>query len=92
MSSAQAARATLTIIAAAQPLQDDLMFPEYKHADELCRSMLASLKAWPDHDRDFLKDVVVAFQNEDTKLGMQLVMERVHFYIPGECNWGYLDD
>ena len=91
--SIDAARATLRMIAKAQPLEEekDIMFPDYMNSDELCCKMLVSLKDWPDVDSDFLKDVVAAFENKDARRGMQLARERVHFYIPKECGWKYMD-
>lgn len=84
------ARDTLAILMAARPVQNDEMFPDYHDAAVLCDVMVASLSRW--EDLDFVDTAIRAFQRGDARLGMQLARERVHFYVPSECNWGYLDE
>lgn len=81
---------TLTIIMAARPKEDDVMFPDYHDSKRLCDDMAASLLAWD--DRQFVDAALVAFRRGDSREGMQIARERVHFYLPSECNWAYLDD
>ncbi len=81
---------TLTIIMAARPKEDDVMFPDYHDSKRLCDDMAASLLAWD--DRQFVDAALVAFRRGDVREGMMIARERVHFYLPSECNWAYLDD
>lgn len=83
------ARDTLIILMAARPVQNDVMFPDYHDATSLSDVMVTSLSKW--EDRDFVNSAILAFQCGDVRLGMQIARERVHHYVPNECNWGYLD-
>tara|TARA_B110001452_G_scaffold201496_1_gene171574 strand:+ start:471 stop:740 length:270 start_codon:yes stop_codon:yes gene_type:complete len=84
------ARDTLTLLMAARPVQNDVMFPDYHDSKHLCDIMMASLSKW--EDRDFVDTAILAFQHGDARRGMQLARERVYFYVPNECSWGYLVD
>ena len=83
-------RDTLSVLTAARPVQNDVMFPDYHDSKHLCEAMVASLSKWD--DRDFVDTAIRAFQSGDARLGMRIARERVHFYVPNQCNWGYLDN
>lgn len=83
-------RHTLAIILAAQPIENDEMFPDYNDASNLCSAMTASLSKW--NDAAFVENAVHMFAGQDARKGMQLAREKVYFYLPDECNWKYFDD
>ena len=82
-------RETLTIITNARPICCDDMFPDYHNKQELASAMNASLAKW--NDTAFVANAMQAFSKGDVRLGMQLAREKVHHFLPSECNWGYLE-
>lgn len=83
------ARETLLLMRDAKACADDEMFPNYRESETLCTNMIASLRRWP--DQDFVVNPIKFFERNDARQGMQIAKERVHFYIPDECWWAYMD-
>ena len=92
-----AARHTLSIIQTAKPVDNTDMFPDYHNAPELCCALISSLSAWPttplsqNVNGDFVRDPIRALKQADSRKGMQLVKERVYYFVPSECDWSYFD-
>ena len=92
-----AARHTLSIIQTAKPVDNTDMFPDYHNAPELCSALISSLSAWPttplsqNVNGDFVRDPIRALKQADSRKGMQLVKERVYYFVPSECDWSYFD-
>lgn len=77
---------------AAVPLDGEHMFPFYADHAALCDAMQRSLSEWK--DADFVADAIKHFASrtaEGCRQGMQVAREKVHFYLPAECGWGYED-